>query len=44
MDSDDDQQDFAKGNGEALNLENNDDEFNDSEDVDEPEDDDEVPQ
>ena len=45
MDSDDDQQDFAKGNGEALNLENNDvDEFNDSEDVDEPEDDEDVPQ
>ena len=44
MDSDDDQQDFAKGNGEALNLENNDDAFNDSEDVDEPEDDDDVPQ
>ena len=45
MDSDDDQQDFAKGNGEALNLENNDDdEFNDSEDVDEPEDDEAVPQ
>lgn len=43
MDSDDDNQDFAKGNGEALNLENNDDAFNDSEDVDEPEDDDEMP-
>ena len=44
MDSDDDQQDFAKGNGDALNLENNDDAFNDSEDVDEPEDDEDVPQ
>ena len=47
MDSDDDQQEFAPKNGEALNLEQNDDAFNDSgqdsEDVDEPEDDD-VPQ
>lgn len=44
MDSDDDQQEFAPKGGEALNLENNDDAFNDSEDVDEPEDDEEVPQ
>lgn len=44
MDSDDDNQDFAPKGGEALNLENNDDAFNDSEDVDEPEDDDDMPQ
>ena len=45
MDSDgEDQQQFAKQGGDALNLDDNNDAFNDSEDVDEPEDDDEVPQ
>lgn len=45
MDSDaEDRQQFAKQGGDALNLEDGDGGFNDSEDVDDPEDDEEIPQ
>jgi hypothetical protein len=40
----DDDQEFAKQGGDALNLDGEGDAFNDSEDVDDPEDDDEIPQ
>jgi len=43
-DGDDDQQEFAKQGGDALNLDGDNDAFNDSEDADDIDDEDEAPQ